>query len=58
MDALVNAVVAKSRSDLATTNTNYNPKLKELQAEMATRLMSDMNADKGPTVGQYLRWTG
>ena len=52
MDALVNAVIAKSRSDLATTNVNYNPKLKELQAEMATRLMSDMNADKGPTVGQ------
>jgi len=58
MDALVNAVIAKSRNDLATTNINYNPKLKELQAEMATRLMSDMNADKGPTVGQYLRWTG
>ena len=58
MDAIVDAVIAKSRNDLSATNTNYNPKLRELQAEMATRLMSDMNADKGPTVGQYLRWTG
>lgn len=58
MDAVVDAVIAKSRNNLDPTNSNYNPKLAELQAEMSTRLMSDMNNDKGPTVGQYLRWTG
>lgn len=58
MEAVVNSVIAKSRINLDPTNSNYNPKLAELQAEMSIRLMSDMNSDKGPTVGQYLRWTG
>ena len=44
IDAVVDAVIAKGRSDLDKVNSNYHPKLAQLQAEMATRLMSDMNA--------------